>query len=92
MSEDRTVAARGSEFLREASVLVLIFGFLDPLVQPVHDNQARTLSARLENVELSWAVLVIALSVVFFFMGIKLDRVRMADSGAEEPPASAGDT
>jgi ABC-type multidrug transport system permease subunit len=80
---DRTLAARGSEYLREASVLVLVFGFLDPLVQP--EARAGGLKGRFIAVELPWALLVIVVSFVLFFGGIALDRVRMAGTESESP-------
>jgi hypothetical protein len=75
MSGDRTIAARAGEYFREASVLILVFGILDPMVQSdaVADP---SLVARLQKVSFEWGLAVSVTSVLLFLGGVALDYLR----------------
>jgi len=84
MSEERTLAARGSEYFREASVLILVFGLLDPFFQGPAAHVAG-LAGKFDTVELPWVLLVLVVSTALFFGGVALDYVRMG--GSDEAPS-----
>ncbi len=62
------------DYLREASVLVLVFGFLDTLVGT--EPAGRSLHDRLDEVPTDWVIFVLALSVSLFLIGVVLERLR----------------
>jgi hypothetical protein len=69
MSDTRkTVAEMAADWLREASVLVAVFGVLDSF-------------SRKEPFYGPWNLTAIALAVVFFVLGAALERVRPFEVG-----------
>jgi hypothetical protein len=69
-----SLAKAGGEYFREASVLILVFGFLDPLVDPA--NSGHALPARFSAIPTSWTVFVLAISLVFFLIGSVAEWIR----------------
>lgn len=62
------------EYLREASVLFLVFGFLDPLIPQV--DKPGTVIERMAAIPSSWVLLVVLVSVGCFIVGILLEWLR----------------
>jgi hypothetical protein len=62
------------EYLREASVLILVFGFLDPLVP--QGDRLNTLRERIAAIPALWAILVLAVSLTLVALGILLEWLR----------------
>ena len=60
-------------YLREASVLVLVFGFLDPLATGVAHG---TVGERMSAVPGDWALLVLFASLFLLGIGVLLEWVR----------------
>jgi hypothetical protein len=72
--EKFSLSKAGGEYFREASVLILVFGFLDPLVDPANNGQA--IQARFAAIPTSWTLFVLALSIVFFLIGSCAEWIR----------------
>jgi hypothetical protein len=62
------------EYFREASVLVFVFGFLDPLVP--QGDKTTTLQDRLAAFPGLWAAFVIGISLGFLCVGIGSEWLR----------------
>lgn len=72
-SEGFSLAREISAYLREASVLVLVFGFLDPLASGTAHGGVRE---RLSAVPGDWAVFVLVVSLFLLVIGMFLDWIR----------------
>ena len=85
---ERLLAARASEYFREGSVLVLIFGLLDPMVQrtPTAQGVLARLWERLSAADALWALFVIVLSLLAFLGGRKFDK--MVEKAIAKPAAN----
>jgi hypothetical protein len=62
------------DFLREASVLVMVFGFLDILVGD--EPPGRSLHDRFDGLPIDWIILVLAVSMSLLVVGVVLERIR----------------
>lgn len=72
MEERKSAAGMIGEFLREIGVLFLVFGMLDPVV---YSNKQGVVD-RLSSVEATWAVFVLAVSVLLFVGGVAIELHR----------------
>ena len=79
-----TITKALGKYLQEASVLVLVFGFLDPLV---FAPDAKTLGDRFNAIQFGWAVLIGGFSLVFLASGVLLEIYR---GGPITPPTPNG--
>lgn len=71
VSADRfSLAGHIGEYLREASVLILVFGFLDPLVTGSAQMELRE---RFSSVTGSWAIFVLIVSLMLFAIGAAIE-------------------
>lgn len=61
--ERKTVAEMFGELLREAAVLIIVFGFLDKLL-------------KIEPISAGWAIKTIGAAASSFLSGVTLERVR----------------
>ncbi|HEX4423003.1 MAG TPA: hypothetical protein VH165_34035 [Kofleriaceae bacterium] len=73
-----SVTGHLGSYLREASVLILVFGLLDPLVGSAHTN----LNDRLSEMTGDWALFVLAVSLLLFGIGLFLDWLRKPSGSA----------
>lgn len=72
-----SLARLGGEYLREASVLVAVFGFLDPLV-PTAEAKG-TVWDRIGTFPAVWGIAVVAVSLLLFFLGSLVEWLRLRE-------------
>ena len=77
MGERFSLARLGGEYLREASVLVAVFGFLDPLV-PTAESKA-TVWERVGAFPAAWGIAVVAVSLLLFSLGTLVEWLRLRE-------------
>lgn len=89
---ERLLASRASEYFREGSVLILVFGVLDPMVQRSETAGTSAFGRLWDRLSASdglWALLILIISAAAFWGGRKFDQMvdRVAD---QEKPAGNG--
>lgn len=72
-AESFSLARLIGTWFREASVLILVFGFLDPLVDP---RAGTSVTDRLSAFPGTWGLLVLFVSATFFAIGAILEARR----------------
>lgn len=72
-TKKQPVAKMIGYFLREASVLVLVFGFMDMLVNSEH---GAPVSERFSTLGYDWIGFILSLSLFLFASGAFLERIR----------------
>lgn len=73
-NEEFSLYRYAGDYFREASVLIFVFGFLDPLVP--QGDKPNTLQERFAAIPAIWAILVVAVSLAFLAVGILLEWLR----------------
>jgi len=72
-----SLARLGGEYLREASVLVAVFGFLDPMIPG--DSAHGTVWDRVGAFPLAWGIAVVLVSLLLFSLGSLVEYLRLRE-------------
>lgn len=83
VGEEFSLPKLGGEYLREASVLIFVFGFLDPLVP--HAGAQDSLQERVASFPGIWALAVVAVSMMFFVVGTLVEWLRLRPPKLQQP-------